>query len=132
VTPAGSKEFLPGDVVLALLDPLEPGDGRPDSLVYLSVDPVHALRSLPADRRLRPELGVDKAGWQAMSYIANATNNGALQELVTRAILNVDAARRQWTAGRRNTAADERLRARIATIDEDLRHRFVKVLNGGD
>lgn len=131
VTPAGSEESLPGDVVLALLDPLEPGDGRPDSLVYLSVDPVHALRSLPADPRLRPELGVDVAGWQAMSYIASATHNRALQELVTQAILQVEAERRQWTAGRRNTAADERLRARIATIDEDLRHRFVQGLSGG-
>ncbi|HSS48844.1 MAG TPA: carboxypeptidase-like regulatory domain-containing protein [Thermoanaerobaculia bacterium] len=126
-----SETVVPGDVVLALLDPLGPGDGRPDSLVYLSADPIHALRLLPADPRLRPELGVDEAGWRAMSYIASATHNGALQELVTGAILQVEAARRQFAAGRRDTAGEKRLRARTAAIDEELRHRFVQVLSGG-
>jgi hypothetical protein len=126
-----SDTLHPGDVVLALLDPLGPGDGRPDSLVYLSADPTQALRPLPADPRLRPELGVDEAGWRAMSYIASATHNDALQELVTRAILQVEAARRQWTAGRRNIAGEKRLRARTAAVDQELRQRFVQVLSGG-
>ena len=125
-----SETLLPGDVVLALLDPLGPAGGRPDSLVYLSADPIHALRPLPADPRLGPELGVDEAGWRAMSYIANATHNGALQDLLTRAILQVEAAQRQWTAGRRDKAAEKRLRARTAAIDEELRQRFVQVLSG--
>ncbi|MFY9824097.1 MAG: carboxypeptidase-like regulatory domain-containing protein [Thermoanaerobaculia bacterium] len=125
-----SETVVPGDVVLALLDPLGPG-GRPDALVYLSADPIHALRPIPADPRLRPELGVDEAGWRAMSYIASATNNGALQELVTRAILQVEAAQRQWAAGRRDKAGEKRLRAWIAAVDEELRHRFVEVLSGG-
>jgi hypothetical protein len=77
------------------------------------------------------ELGVDEAGWRAMSYIASAIHNGALQELVTRAILQVEAARRQWTADSRDTAGAERLRARIAAVDEELRYRFVQVLSGG-
>lgn len=125
------EKFLPGDVVLALIDPIGPGDGRPDSLVYLSADPINALRPLPADPRLRPELGVDEAGWRAMSYIATATHNGALQDLVTQAILQVEAAQQQWTAGKRNTAGKERLRARTAAVDEELRRRFVQVLSGG-
>jgi len=125
------EKFFPGDVVLALVDPLGPGDGRPDSLVYLSADPIHALRPLPADPRLRPELGVDEAGWRAMSYIASATHNEKLQDLVTQAILQVEAARRQWAAGRRNKAGEERLRARTAAVDEELRRRFVQVLSGG-
>jgi hypothetical protein len=128
----GQSETLnPGDVVVALLDPLGPGDGRPDSLVYLSADPIHALRPLPADPRLRPELGVDEAGWRAMSYLAGATHNGALQDLVTRAILHVEAAQRQFAAGSRGKSGEKRLRARIAAVDEELRHRFVQVLSGG-
>jgi len=126
-----SDTLHPGDVVLALLDPLGPGDGRPDSLVYLSADPIHALRSLPADPRIRPELGVDEAGWRAMSYLANATNNGALQDLVTRAIQQVEAAQQQFAVGRRGKAGEKRLKARIAAVDEELRHRFVQVLTGG-
>jgi hypothetical protein len=125
-----SEALLPGDVVLALLDPFGPGEGGPDSLVYISEDPLHALRPLPADPRLRPELGVDEAGWRAMSYIASATHNGVLQELVTQAIQQVEAAQRQSTAGRRDKAEEERLRARTAAIDEELRHRFVQVLRG--
>jgi hypothetical protein len=53
-----------------------------------------------------------------MSYIASATHNGALQELVTRAIQQVEA-------------AEKRLRARTAAVDEELRRRFVQVLSGG-
>jgi hypothetical protein len=66
-----------------------------------------------------------------MSYIASATHNGALQELVTRAIQQVEAARRQFAAGRRGKAAEKRLRARTAAVDEELRRRFVQVLSGG-
>jgi len=126
-----SENLLPGDVVLALVDPLGPGDGRPDSLVYISADPSQALRTLPADPRLRPELGVDEAGWRAMSYIASATHNGALQDLVTRAILQIEAAQRQWIAGKQDTAGEKRLRARTAAVEEELRHRFLQVLSGG-
>lgn len=105
-----SDTLHPGDVVLALLDPLGPGDGRPDSLVYLSADPIHALRSLPADPRIRPELGVDEAGWRAMSYLAGATHSDALQDLVTRAIQQVEAAQRQFATGRRGKAGEKRRR----------------------
>src|SRR6185295_3520336 len=94
VVPGPSKDFLPGDTVLVLVDPLGPGAGRPDSLVYVSADPTQALRLLPADSRLRPELGIDEAGWRAMSYIADATNDGALRGLVTWAITQAETARR--------------------------------------
>ncbi|HEX6899758.1 MAG TPA: hypothetical protein VF789_08595 [Thermoanaerobaculia bacterium] len=124
VIPGEPGNFSPGDVVLALLDPLDHGDGKPGSPVYTSVDPFYDLRPIPPYPRLRPELGVDEAGWQAMSYIANALDNDALQELVTRAITQLEEAHRQL-------AGDEkRLRARTAAIEEKLRRRFVKVLNG--
>jgi hypothetical protein len=131
VLPGLPGNFLPGDAVLALLDPLGPGEGRPRSLVYLSADPIHALRPLPADSRLRPELGVDEAGWRAMSYIAGVTGDSTLQELVTRALTEVEASRQQFDAGRRDAASAERLRARTAAVEKDLRQRFVQVLSGG-
>lgn len=124
VIPGEPGNFFPGDVVLALLDPLDPGDGGPDSRVYLSADLVYTLRPIPPYPRLRPELGVDEAGWQAMSYIANAMDNDALQELVTRAITQLKEAQRQL-------AGDEkRLRARTAAIEKELRRSFMTVLSG--
>ncbi len=125
VIPGEPGNFSPGDVVLALLESLDPDDDEPDSLAYLSADPVYALRPIPPYPRLRPELGVDEAGWQAMSYIANALDDDALQELVARAIKQLEEARRQL-------AGDEkRLRARTAAIEEELRRRFMEVLDGG-
>lgn len=125
VIPDLPGNFRLGEVVLALLDPRGPGDGRTDALVYLSADPIYALQRLPADPRLQPELGVDEAGWRAMSYIANETNNSTLQDLVSQAIKETETAQRQL-------AGDEkRLRARTVDIDEELRRRFVKVLSGG-
>jgi hypothetical protein len=55
-----------------------------------------------------------------MSYIASATHNGVLQELLTRAILQVEAAQRQWTAGKRDKGREERLRARTTAVDQEL------------
>lgn len=130
VTLSPPKGFRPGDTVLALLDPLGPGDGRPASLVYISSDPVQAFHPLPADLRLRPELGIDEAGWRAMSYLADAMHDGALQNLVARAITQVEAARQQF-AGSQDAAGEKRLRARIAAVEEDLRQRFVQALDGG-
>ncbi|HEX6899759.1 MAG TPA: carboxypeptidase-like regulatory domain-containing protein [Thermoanaerobaculia bacterium] len=121
VIPGQPGDLQPGAVVLALLNPLGPGDGRPDSLVYLSADPIYALRSLPADPRLRPELGVDEAAWQAMSFIANETNNPMLRDLVTRSITQVEEARQQH--------AGSSLQARTAAIEKELRRRFVEVLS---
>jgi hypothetical protein len=120
------EDFLPGDAVLALLDPLGPGDGRPDSLVYNSADPIQALQSIPVDPLLRQQLGIDKAEWQAMRYIADALNDRALQTLVVRAIAEVEAARRQLAG---DAAGKERLRARVAAVEEALRQRFVQVLS---
>jgi Carboxypeptidase regulatory-like domain len=115
--------FSPGDVVLALLDPLD--DSGPDSRIYISADPVYALRPIPPYPRLSPELGVDEAAWQAMSYIANAMDNDELQDLVTRSITQLKEARRQL-------AGDEKsLRARTAAIEKELRRRFMEMLNGG-
>ena len=128
VIPGEPESFLPGDSVLALL---KPDDGRPDSRVYVSADPLHALHPLPADPRLRPDLGVDEAGWRALSYIADTTNDNRLQELVAQAITQVEARQRQLAAGSEGAAGEKRLRARIAAIDEELRRRFVQMLSGG-
>ena len=58
-----------------------------------------------------------------MSYIANAMDNNALQELITRAI-------QQLAETRRQLAGDEkRLRARTAAIEEELRRRFMETLS---
>lgn len=99
--------------------------------VTFSVDPIYGLRPLPADPRLRPELGVDEAEWRAMRYIADAVHDGALQELVTRAITQVEAARRELAAGSLDAAGEKRLRARIAAVEEELRSRFAQVLSRG-
>ncbi len=128
--PGESESFLPGDIILALVDPLGP-HGRPDSLVYVSADPLKALQSLPADPRLPPELGTGEAGWRAMSYLARATNNDALQDLVTRALAKVETARRQIDCSDQGEAGEKRLRAQIKVIEKDLRQRFVQVLSGG-
>lgn len=125
VVPDQPETFRPGDVVLALLTPLEPGDGRPDPLVYVSTDPLQVLHPLPADPRLR-ELGIDEAGWRALSYIARGMDDNALQELVTLALKEVEKERRQLGSG------EKRLRARTSALEADLRFRFMQVLGGGD
>jgi len=69
--------------------------------------------------------GIDEAGWRAMSYIADATNDGVLRGLVAWAITQAETARQQLAG------SEERLRARIAAIDAELRQRFVQALSGG-
>jgi hypothetical protein len=61
-----------------------------------------------------------------MRYIADALNDRALQALVVRAIAQVEAARRQLAG---DAAGEERLRTRVATVEEALRQRFVQVLS---
>lgn len=118
------ENLHPGDLALALLDPLGP-NGRPNALLYLSADATQALRPLPTDPRLRPELGIDEPLWRAMIYLATATNNRALQDLIAQATSRVEAASRQDASG------EKRLRARTAKIEEDLRQKFVRLLSDG-
>src|SRR5262249_31448692 len=54
--PRLAEYFSPGETVLALLNPRGPADGRPDSLVYLSADPIHTFWRLSPDQKLPPEL----------------------------------------------------------------------------
>jgi hypothetical protein len=65
-----------------------------------------------------------------MSYLASETNNGALQKLVTQAILQVEAAWRRL-AGCGDASEEKRFQVRIAAIDKELRHGFAQVLRGG-
>ena len=45
--------------------------------------------------------------------------------------MQIEAAQRQWAAGKQDTAGEKRLRARTAAVEEELRHRFLQVLSGG-
>jgi hypothetical protein len=119
-----SNGVAPGTPVLALLFPLGPGDGRPDSLVYRTADPLYFVRLLPADPRLPPaEAGGNDAGWRALAFLAEELHDDALRGLLTRATAELTAAREQLAAD------DRRFQQRAAALEQELWPQFLQALN---
>ncbi|HEV7503885.1 MAG TPA: carboxypeptidase-like regulatory domain-containing protein [Thermoanaerobaculia bacterium] len=76
----------------------------------------------PLDKVLR-ESHVIVVGTVGPSVMLRELSAGAVREVQTELTIT--------SIGRRDKAGEQRLRARTAAIDEELRHRFLQVLSGG-